>query len=645
MKTALRSRRWRTGLGGLLLLAALHADAAPAPCDDTAQAARCEQARLRVDVAEQAWRQQQAQLRQVQLQQSALKQLDAWPSQRDERAVALLTRADAWDSARLAFLGHWRLLQTSCAQALAALDPQQSAAQRYRRAAQTFARAAQQQAAAAAIASERGLDTLRMAETQLDAGSRDCSAAAQQAESASRQLESAAGSLRESADWAAHWGRDLEATALRATKPAWPRTAALQAAVQQQAAAQSQAIQRWAESLAPAPQLPATAGQLMAAVSPRQTALLRQARWWTAVQDADSLDQLLAGSPCKSSCAETTTARQARLALERTLAAERNDRERRAQLDLGLAAQTPQMEAAVQRMPVPKLETVALAAALRNQEALELQLLQARRDELEQAHLAAFGQPWSEPIAVGQSHATSGSGGGAAASMAIARQHAYHFWNAQTPEPDGFAAYTDVILTRRLLATPTLRQLYRSTLAEIVGGSSAVRDVSRQERGDFNLFCIPSTRAAELNRHPPDDPDQLLQAYDMVLAKQRITHLSAGAALRLYVNAPERGFGPLLITRFKPLAATRAGDRFLIFDLSGVDPSFVADLLAGYKQRFEEAPPQEALEIWRPTLARRVVMNVAQLGQLIARLQKSQDSWKALQDLGGTSKQTLVRVQ
>jgi hypothetical protein len=262
-----------------------------------------------------------------------------------------------------------------------------------------------------------------------------------------------------------------------------------------------------------------------------------------------------------------------------------------------------------------------LVLALRDEEANAALELQRLSEEADKAFREAFGRdrPRTVDAPAPPTPAPAPRPGAppptAAAPPGIAEDHAFQFISTKEKEKPGFAAYTYVHLGHRGYdATTAEGKRYLGTLSDIVGANPAASTVPPARRHVTNLLCVPNKNAGGRNREGNLKPgDWLLTEYDYDVADQLLLTSHSGVVFRNLVSHGTPGRGPYLVTTLKPIRKTAPGDRLIFVDLSHVDPSYIPDLIAQYKQRFRQPPPLETATQWRPSFAARSIMKVAEL--------------------------------
>lgn len=656
-------------LVALAAAAPLHAQAETAAglCA-TPQSAACRQARAAHQRAERALDAQVQRVQALSRLQTAAANL-GW--RLDDSLDALNDTREALTATSTAIAqaqGNLRLAGTACEAALTATGGRQRAAASYREAAAGFALAKPEQATPAAAAADSASDQLRASETDLTTAAARCQAALTEGE------RSVAGSAQLAGRFDG-WVSNVRRAAANVQAAAERMAAAAQAYRVKDAAAVNQAVragqqdsaavQAWADGIHDSPsqvvQAITTAG-----AGPRFDApsLLAASQQGLVADDALAFWQLTASSRARR-CAEAsdclTDARATRE--QRTAAAERAaadltaaQAQARNALDrLATATQAAQPDASAfmnARAATAQAMSPALDSALRERLSRSLsderQGLQSRLTALRRAEDLAWRRaygPRPEPASIDVEPAAGATPPRpAAAPSRIARMHAHLFIGRDAPEPPNYAAYTYVYLSHRAPTTvsPRLAETYKQTLSTIVGSTESGSAVGTDERGDYNLFCLPSSAATARNAKADAPGDWLLAEYDHAHVEHLLFHSHSGVVLREILG--ERvGFGPYLLTTFRPFAQTRSGDRLLYVDLSDAPAGYIPDLIESYKRRFRQAPPTEERTEWKPALAQIVVMNADRFGNMIKQL-KSAAGWDVAKALGGDAKQAFVKV-
>ncbi|MDH3461169.1 MAG: hypothetical protein OEM00_09390, partial [Burkholderiaceae bacterium] len=182
------------------------------------------------------------------------------------------------------------------------------------------------------------------------------------------------------------------------------------------------------------------------------------------------------------------------------------------------------------------------------------------------------------------------------------RSHAYELFNGWDAEPQGFGAYTYVLLrSADDLKTPAVRRRFMQLLTTLQK-LPAARLVSAEDARHVNLFCIPGTTAAGTGNdkmpvvYASDLGQQLkLRAQNGLLTRREVS--------RRMIDSP----GPFLITLPGRIAQVPSSAPLLFADLSAYPDDAIADLASNYMNGLvDDFPSQQRL--WTPPLLQRVAL-------------------------------------
>jgi hypothetical protein len=185
-------------------------------------------------------------------------------------------------------------------------------------------------------------------------------------------------------------------------------------------------------------------------------------------------------------------------------------------------------------------------------------------------------------------------------------QHALHRLAELYTEPQGFGAYTYVIVTNSLdrAQAPVRQRLLR--IERVLRDLVAAGSVSAPLRASFNVFVMPTGAQR---------PDADGLAYDVRLAQQLMVQLPPGWSLPQGLRqARQRGSGPFLLTLPGPLTDAQPGWPVLFADLSDAPPLAVTDVVKAYMDRLLDGFDTGATQ-WRPGVALQVAMTLVRLSQ------------------------------
>lgn len=185
-------------------------------------------------------------------------------------------------------------------------------------------------------------------------------------------------------------------------------------------------------------------------------------------------------------------------------------------------------------------------------------------------------------------------------------RHALHRLTELYTEPQGFGAYTYVIVTTRLdrAQAPVRQRLLRieRVLRDLVPAST----VAALARAGFNVFVLPTGARA---------PDTDGLTYDVLLAQQLMVQLPPGWSLPKGLRqAQQRGSGPFLLTLPGPLTDAQPGWPVLFADLSDAPPLAVTDVVKAYMDRLLDGFGAGASQ-WQPGMPLQVAMTLVRLSQ------------------------------
>ncbi len=197
--------------------------------------------------------------------------------------------------------------------------------------------------------------------------------------------------------------------------------------------------------------------------------------------------------------------------------------------------------------------------------------------------------------------------------------HALHRLTEIHTEPEGFGAYTYVIVLTRL---DSARDEVRQRLLRIertVRDLVPARDVPAARRGRFNAFVMPIAQPGTDGGRDPG-PDAV--PYDVRLAQQLAMHVPASRRLPPGIRQAQLSQpGPFLLSLPLRLADARPDSPMLFADLSDTPPLAVADVVKAYMRGLELPDLSDAaVRGWRPPTGLTVASTLVRVSQTTGEL-------------------------
>ena len=171
-------------------------------------------------------------------------------------------------------------------------------------------------------------------------------------------------------------------------------------------------------------------------------------------------------------------------------------------------------------------------------------------------------------------------------------------------EPEGFGAYTYVVVDGDALLDPEVRDRFATVVRAVMAKASQAASVGAVERKQVNVFCFPSSTGAS------SSVADLVNGYSDELGKALRLRAQTGLLTRPELRALfVRGQGPFLLTLPNRAGESRSNTPVLLADLSTYPADAIRDLVERYMDDLLQDFPQ-AQASWRPPVAMKVALTL-----------------------------------
>ena len=197
------------------------------------------------------------------------------------------------------------------------------------------------------------------------------------------------------------------------------------------------------------------------------------------------------------------------------------------------------------------------------------------------------------------------------------RSHARALFSVWDKEPEGFGAYTYVLIN----GNPSqlgddVRRRYLRVLHTLAQRTAQAGDVDAAERPQVNVFCIPSSAPQTA------EPHAVLQGYDEVLGWALLRRAQTGVLGKALAGQLASSPGPFLVTLPARIQLSGPSTPVLVADLARHDEADIADLVLRYMDGLVDDFPQRQAQ-WKPSLPLTVAMTMVRWASAPGRIVSS----------------------